>query len=139
MKSQKLKNPAFLFVIARTFCQKTAPTPFLYFFSRRRQLLPSPTFLSVPTPPTFDLRPTPPCRPALSSDSQPADPLLSDAFQRHPAGGVPLLLQRATPPVSSFMWRLRLSPRDFVVPLSNTFTISFGDVKPKNEMLQIHY
>nr|KAJ0208534.1 hypothetical protein LSAT_V11C500244540 [Lactuca sativa] len=35
------------------------------------------------------------------------------------------------------MRRLRLSPRDFGVPLSNTFTISFGDVKPKNEMLHI--
>nr|KAJ0217975.1 hypothetical protein LSAT_V11C300123800 [Lactuca sativa] len=88
-------------------------------------------------PPASDLRPAPPHRPTLSSDTQPVDPLLSDTFQRHPPGGVPLLRQRATPPVSSFMRRLRVSPRDFGVPLSNTFAISFGDVKPKNEMLPV--
>nr|KAJ0210528.1 hypothetical protein LSAT_V11C400161460 [Lactuca sativa] len=81
-------------------------------------------------PPASNLCPAPPHRPTLSSDTQSWDPLLSDAFQRHPAGGVPLLRQRATPPVS-------ISPRDFGVPLSNTFSISFGDVKPKNKMLPV--
>ncbi|CAH1416548.1 unnamed protein product [Lactuca virosa] len=46
--------------------------------SRRRQLLPPPTFLLAPAPPTSDLRPTPPRRPALSSDTLPVEPLLSD-------------------------------------------------------------
>nr|KAJ0209911.1 hypothetical protein LSAT_V11C400202980 [Lactuca sativa] len=57
-------------------------------------------------PPASDLRPAPTHRPSCSSDTQPVDPLLSDAFQRHPAGGVPLLRQRVIPPVSSFMRRL---------------------------------
>ncbi|CAI9297987.1 unnamed protein product [Lactuca saligna] len=45
--------------------------------SRRRQLLPSPTFLLVLAPPTFDLRLAAPHRPTLSSVTQLMEPLIS--------------------------------------------------------------
>nr|KAJ0194951.1 hypothetical protein LSAT_V11C700371770 [Lactuca sativa] len=72
---------------ALLYCSFSLQLPFLSFSlrqtlslllgSRRRQLLPPPTFLLVLAPPTSDLRLAPPHRPTLSSVTQPMEPLIS--------------------------------------------------------------